>query len=568
MDLEALLAVARGDEPADLLLTHAQLLNVFSGEILPASIAIAGGLVAGVGEGYAARETLDLGGRYVAPGLIDAHVHIESSLVTPTEFAKAALPHGVTTVITDPHEIANVLGLAGIRFMLDDSEGLPLSVLVQAPSCVPASPLETSGARLDAADLASLLGHPRVIGLAEVMSYPGVIAGDAEVLAKLRAFGGRPIDGHCPRVSGRELQAYAAAGVGSDHESVEVEEAREKLRAGLTVFLREASNAKNLRALLPLVTPATERRICLCTDDRQPDDLESEGSIDHLVRLAVASGLDAVTALRLATLNPAEHFGLNDRGAVAPGRRADLFVFSDLAAPRAELVFAAGALVARDGALTAALPRRSYGDRPRTVHLDPARLDFAIPAAGDTVRAIGVVPDQLVTEHLVVAATVHQGFAVADPERDLAKIAVVDRHTGSGATGLGFVHGAGLRRGALAGTVAHDHHNLVVIGADDRSMRTAARAVIEAGGGQAAAEGDDVLAFLPLPIAGLMSDRPAAEVAERVRDLRRAAHGLGVRLGDPFMALSFLALEVIPALKITDQGLVDVERFAVVPLFV
>lgn len=568
MDLESLLAVARGDEPADLLLTHAQLLNVFSGEILPTSIAITGSLIAGVGEGYAARETLDLGGRYVAPGLIDAHVHIESSLVTPTELAEAVIPHGVTTVVTDPHEIANVLGLPGIRFMLDDSEGLPLSVLVNAPSCVPASHLETSGARLDAADLATLLAHPRVVGLAEVMSYPGVIAGDPEVLAKLRAFAGRPIDGHCPRVSGRELQAYAAAGIGSDHESVTVEEAREKLRAGLTVFVREASNAKNLRALLPLVTPATERRICLCTDDRQPDDLETEGSIDHLVRLAIAAGLDAITALRLATLNPAEHFGLKDRGAVAPGRRADLFVFSDLAAPRAEMVFAAGILVAQDGALTVPLPRRTYSGQPVTVYLDPDRLDFAIPAEGRTVRAIGVIPDQLVTEHLVVEATVRDGFAVADPERDLAKIAVVERHTGSGGKGLGFVQGVGLERGALAGTVAHDHHNLVVIGADDRSMKTAARAVIEAGGGQAAADGDDVLALLPLPIAGLMSDRPAAEVAERVRDLRRAAHGLGARLADPFMAMSFLALEVIPALKITDQGLVDVERFEVVPLFV
>lgn len=567
MDLELLLAVARGDQPADLLLTNAQLINVFSGEILDASIAIVGGLVAGVGEGYTAGETIDLAGRFVAPGLIDAHVHIESSLVTPTAFAEAVVPHGVTTVVTDPHEIANVLGLAGIRFMLADSEDLPLSVLVNAPSCVPATRLETSGARLAAEDLESLLGHPRVLGLAEVMSYPGVIAGDAEVLAKLRAFAGRPIDGHCPRVSGRSLQAYAAAGIGSDHESVGVAEAREKLRAGLTVFLREASNAKNLRDLLPLVTPATERRICLCTDDRQPDDLEALGSIDHLVRLAIASGLDAVTALRLATLNPAEHFGLRDRGAVAPGRRADLFVFSDLAAPRAELVFAAGILVAQDGALTVSLPRRTYDDQPATVLLDAGTLDFAVPAEGRSLRAIGVIPDQLVTEHLVVDATVRDGFAVADPLRDLAKIAVVERHTGAGAIGLGFVRGVGLERGALAGTVAHDHHNLVVIGVDDRSMKTAARAVIEAGGGQAAADGDDVLALLRLPIAGLMSDRPAAEVAQRVRELRRAAHGLGARLGDPFMAMSFLALEVIPALKITDKGLVDVERFEVVPLF-
>ena len=568
MDLPHLLAVARGDEPADLFLANARLVNVLSGEVYRTGIALAGPLVAGLGDSYLARRTIDLEQRFVAPGLIDAHVHIESSLVPPPEFARAVVPRGVTTVVTDPHEIANVLGLAGIRFMLESSEGLPLDVLVNAPSCVPATDLETSGARLEADDLATLLGHPRVLGLAEVMSYPGVIQGDPGVLAKLRAFRGRPIDGHCPGVSGTHLQAYAAAGIGSDHECVTVDEAREKLRAGLVVFLREASNARNLLDLLPAVSPATERRTCLCTDDRQPDDLLEEGSVDHLVRFAIRSGLDPVTVIRMATLNPAEHYRLSDRGAVAPGRRADLFVFSNLSAPRAEMVFRGGELVAQDGELTAALSPRGSFDLPRTVHLDPGRLDFSIRAEGTRVRVIGVIPDQLLTESLVMDAAVRDGLAVAAPERDLLKMAVVERHRGSGGMGLGFVRGIGLRRGALAGTVAHDHHNLVVIGADDVSMRTAARAVAETGGGQAVAVGEDVVERLPLPLAGLMSDRPIEDVRDRARALRQAARSLGVRLRDPFMAMSFLALEVIPALKLTDKGLVDVERFEVVPLFV
>jgi len=572
MNLPRTLAVARGDEPADLLLRNARLVNVLSGEIHRADIAIAGPVIAGIGTGYRARRTIDLEGRYVAPGLIDAHVHIESSLVPPAEFARAVVPLGVTTVVTDPHEIANVLGLDGIRFMLRDAAGSPLDVWVNAPSCVPATDLETSGARLEAADLVQLLHEPRVLGLAEVMNFPGIVDGHADVLAKLRAFHGRVIDGHCPGLTGHRLSAYAASGISSDHECVTADEAREKLRAGLTVFLREASNARNLRALLPVVTSITERRLCLCTDDRHPVDLLEEGSIDHMVRVAIAEGIDPLIAIRLGTLNPAEHYRFRDRGAVVPGRRADLVVFSDLAAFQAEQVFLCGELVARDGRMIDDRPHHESLPRtlPRTVHVDPERLDFTIRAAGagERVRVLGAIPDQLLTESLTRKARIVDGRAVADPGRDLLKMAVVERHGRNGNIGLGFVHGIGLREGAIASTVAHDHHNLVVIGADDVSMRTAALAVVETGGGQAVAAGERVLARLPLPLAGLMSDRPVEEVCHQMHGLLDAAHALGASPRDPFMAMSFLALEVIPSLKLTDRGLVDVERFEIVPLFV
>lgn len=572
MNLPRTLSVARGDEPADLLLRNARLVNVLSGEIHPADVAIAGPLIAGVGEGYSARREVDLGGRYLCPGFLDAHVHIESSMVPPAEMARAVVPRGVTTVVTDPHEIGNVLGLEGIRFMLGDAAGSPLDVWVNAPSCVPATELETSGARLEAADLATLLAEPKVLGLAEVMNFPGVIQGDPEVIAKLCAFHGRVVDGHCPGLSGHRLSAYAAAGISSDHECVTVEEAREKLRLGLAIFLREASNARNLRDLLPLVTPANERRLCLCTDDRHPIDLLGEGSIDHLVRVSIAEGIDPVTAIRMATLNTAEHYRFKDRGAVAPGRRADLVVFSDLSAPRAEEVYVCGEPVAREGAMLDKRRHRRYEHLSKTVRIDPERLDFGIRAperaAGIQARVIGAIPDQLLTHHLTREVPVRDGWALANPERDLLKMAVVERHRGTGNIGLGFVQGIGLKQGAIAGTVAHDHHNLVVIGADDVSMRTAALAVAEAGGGLAVARGEQSLSVLPLPIAGLMSPWEIDMVRDNLQRVLNSAHRLGARLRDPFMAMSFLALEVIPSLKLTDKGLVDVERFEVVELFV
>lgn len=567
MNLPDLLSVARGERQADLVMRNLRLVNVLSGEIETTEVALAGSRVAGVGPGYRGRREVDLGGRYLSPGFVDAHVHIESSLVPPGEFARAVVPRGVTTVVTDPHEIANVCGLEGIRFMLRDAESAPLTTFVNASSCVPATHLATAGARLEAEDLETLKAEPRVLGLAEVMNFPGVIGGDGKVLAKLDAFADRVIDGHCPALTGRPLNAYAAAGISSDHESTTLDEAREKLRRGLSVFIREATGARNLDALLPLVDAATERRICLCTDDRQPSDLLGEGSVDHMVRRAIAGGVEPLTAIRLATLNPADHYHLADRGAIAPGRRADLVVFSDLSAPRAEEVYIGGRRVAAGGEALFEHRELAPGAVRDTVHVDLGAVDFSITAGSGEARVIGVVPDQLITEGLVAAPRREGGLAVADPARDLLKMVVIERHRGTGNVGKAFVRGFGLARGAIAGTVAHDHHNLVAVGADDRSMATAARAVAAAGGGLAAAEGDRVLGLLPLPIAGLMSDRPIEEVRSRVDELLTAARGLGSTLREPFMAMSFLGLEVIPSLKLTDLGLVDVDRFELVPLF-
>ncbi len=560
--------VALGQEPADLVLRNVRLVNVFTGEIYPTDIVIQRSRVVALGTGYEARREFDLGGRYACPGFIDAHVHIESSMCIPPEFARAVLAHGVTSVVADPHEIANVLGLEGIRFMLEAAKYGALSVYVMASSCVPATDMGTAGAYLDAHDLEPLLGSPWVPGLAEMMNYPGVIHGDPEVMEKLALFYNRVLDGHAPGLSGRELNAYASTGILSDHECTTVEEAREKLRLGMTVFIREGSAVRNLRDLLPVVTPQNARRICFCTDDRHPAELIDEGSIDYMIREAIRFGLDPITAIRMGTLNAAEYFRLYDRGAIAPGRRADIVIFSDLNDIRAELVFRGGKLVARDGKSLVNIENRRPIRLRSSMNVRWEKVEFTVPAKGSRIRVIGLVPDQVITEHLIVEPKVENGYAVADVERDLLKMAVIERHRASGNIGKGFIKGIGLKRGAIAGTVAHDHHNLVVIGVDDESMMTAARAVGQMGGGLVAVDGRRVLARLPLPIAGLMSDRPIEDVRRDHDRLLAAAADLGSGLGDPFMEMSFMALEVIPHLKLTDRGLVDVDRFEIVDLWV
>ncbi|MCZ4491548.1 MAG: ade [Conexibacter sp.] len=564
-DLGERIRVARGADEADLLLRGGRVVNVFTHEIVDTSVAVHGDRIVGLGD-RPAREVVDLEGAYVCPGLIDAHVHIEISMLPPHRFADAVLPHGVTSVVCDPHEIANVLGLTGVRYMLDVSEGLDLSVLVMAPSCVPTSAMETSGAALGADDLAALAEHPRVLGLAEMMNFPGVLAGSDDVLDKLRGFAGHPLDGHVPGLTGPDLQAYVAAGISSDHESVTAGEAREKLRLGMTVFLREASNARNLVDLLPAVDEHTARRCAFATDDRVPGELLRDGSIDALVRLAVREGLDPVTAITMATLNPAEHYGLRDRGAVAPGRRADLLVTSDLRALPVELVVAGGRIVARDG--------RRLRDSVAAPATLPETFDVAwpanlrLPARGRRARVIGIVEDQLLTTSHVEAARVEDGVAVADPDRDLLRLSVIERHRATGNVGMGFVRGFGLRRGAMASSVANDCHNLVVVAADDDDGLIAARAVADMGGGIAVVAGGELQAALALPIAGLMADRPPEVVADELDAVTAAVRELGCAVPAPFMAMSFLALPVIPHLKLTDRGLVDVDAFAFTDVFV
>jgi adenine deaminase len=563
--LRSLIAVARGDEPPDLVIEGARMLSVFTREWLELDVAVCDGRIAGLGD-YQGGERVDARGQWLVPGFIDAHVHIESSKLTPAEFARAVVPHGTTGVVTDPHEVANVLGPEGVEWMLDASEGLPLDVFVMAPSCVPASGFESPRCPLEPADMEAILRHPRALGVAEMMNFPGVIAGDPDVLARIVA---DHVDGHAPGVTGRALNAYIAAGIRSDHEATTFEEALEKRRRGMWVLIREASNARNLRDLLPLVKRYGPEHCAFCTDDREPDLLYREGHIDQMCRIAVASGVAPEDALLMGTLHPARCHGLMDRGAVAPGLRADLVLLDDLETFRPARVYKDGRLVASAGRAEP-FARPPIPDRVRsTMRSAPLASDaFAIPAESERVRVMEIVPGQLITIAREEEPTIAGGLVVADPDRDLAKIAVIERHHATGRIGRGLVRGFGLREGAFASTVAHDAHNLVVVGVDDADMTACAERLQEIGGGIAVARGGAVRGELALPVAGILSDEPVEDVVARLEELQAMLREQGVGDAAPFMTLSFLALSVIPALKITDRGLVDVERFELVPLAV
>lgn len=565
--LSETIAAARGEVPADIRFENCRIVNVFSGEIQDGDIVVAGGRIVGFGP-LPAKDVRDMKGLYAAPGLIDAHVHIESSMTCPSQFAAAVLPHGTTTVVADPHEIANVMGTAGIAYMLDTSADLPANVLFTLSSCVPATSMETSGAVIGPAEIAEWISNDRIPALAEMMNFPGVLFRDPEVLQKIAVAtaAGKPIDGHSPGLSGADLTAYLAAGIRSDHECVSLTEAREKLRQGMYILVREGSGAKNARTLMPLVGPDTWHRMMWCTDDRNPHDLVQEGSIDVLLRMAVSMGIDPVTAIRMGTLVPATYFGLHHLGAIAPGRQADLVFFQDLESFTAEEVYWKGKRVAAGGVMDASVTFAEPDVPQSTMHIEAEQLDFRLPATGSRIRVIEIVPDQIVTRAGIDDACVQEGLFVSDVRRDLLKLTVIERHGRSGTKAVAFVRGFGLRSGALASSVAHDSHNVIVVGTCDADMQVAVVAIRDMGGGIVVVNEGRILERLALPIAGLLSTLPVTKIAERLHRLVQAAHSLGCPLNDPFMTLSFLALPVIPVLKLTDMGLVDVGRFDIVPL--
>src|SRR5262245_5332900 len=557
-DLARRLRVARGDEPADVVVRGGRVLSVFTREWLDVDVAIADGWIAGLGS-YDGTDVVDAGGRYVVPGFIDAHMHIESSKLLPDEFARLVLPLGTTAIVADPHEIANVLGTDGVHWLLDSSARLPLDVYFMASSSVPASTFESPRRPLTEGDLEALLRRRRVLGVAEMMNFPGVVSGDDAELAKLAL--ASHVDGHAPGVRGRDLQAYAAAGVRSDHEAYTLEEGRERLRAGMWLLIREASAARNLHELLPLAQEYGPHRIAFCTDDREPEHIADDGHVNAMVRDAVGFGIPPEHALVMASHNTATYHGLDHLGGIAPGRQADLLLLGDLERFVPERVLKRGKHVEE-------IPRAPVPDWVRhTVRVGALGPEvFRVPWSGGSARVIGLVPGQIVTESLVDELSTRGGEAIAEPGRDLAKIAVVERHLGTGRIGLGFVRGFGLRRGALGTTLSHDAHNAVLVGVDDASMAFALRRLANIGGGIVVVDGGDLLAELPLPVAGIVSDAPLADVVAASEEVVASARGLGCEVEAPFQLLAFLALSVIPALKITDRGLVDVERFELVPL--
>jgi len=570
--LQRRVRVALGQEPGDLLLRGGQAVNVFTERVEPANVVIADGWIAGVGlYDWQADETVSLSGQAILPGLIDAHIHLESTLLLPAELARVIVPRGTTTVLADPHEIANVAGITGIQLLIDASAGAPLDVFFMAPSCVPASSWESAGAVLESDAVAELLKHPRVCGLAEMMNFPGILGGDPEVLQKVAdaQAHGVPVDGHAPGLTGEQLAAYVAVGIRSDHESTTVEEALAKAGLGMLIQVREGSSARNLDTFLPLMVEERLGDWCLVTDDIHVDDLMDQGHLDGLLRRIVAGGVPAARAVRHASLIPARHYGLTDRGAVAPSYRADLFVVQDLADFTPHMVIKDGKVVARDGQYEV------QEDRPAVAHENTIHLgtldetDFELRPSGDRCPLIGIVPDSIVTKHESCAIRIDPSTKqwVFDPERDVALIACIERHRATGRIGVGLVRGFGFRRdGALGSSVAHDAHNLVVAGTNPRDMLVCVRVLAEMGGGLVVVSAGSVVARLPLAVAGLISTEHFQTVRGQLDQVTQAAQSLGCPLPAPFGTLSFLCLSVIPELRITDRGVLDVTKQQIIAL--
>jgi len=585
MDRTELVGVALGREPADIVMKGGRLVNVDTAEIEDGvDVVLKGKRIALVGDGRhcigKGTPVIEAEGRYIVPGLLDAHVHVESSMVTVTQFARAVLPHGTTGVFIDPHEIANVLGMLGVKLMLGEGANLPLKVFATIPSCVPSAPgLETTGAEIGPSDVAEGLKWERVVGLGEVMNFPGVLAGDKKTYSEIQAAldRHRAVEGHAPGLLGKRLSAYVAAGIRSDHESLTREEAIKKLRLGMKLEIREGSTAKNLKALVkPILELKLDTRHCLlATDDRHPADLVMEGHMDHVIRRAIEEGLDPIRAIQMATINTAEHFGVDgELGSISPGKLADILIVNDIENFSAEKVIADGRLVAESGRLAIKFPAPRYPKfARRTMNLKqvtPKDFDVKAPVRkGEVkVRVIGLVDGQVFTKHEIASLKVEDGLMKSDLVNDILKVAVVERHRATGNIGRGFVRGFGMKKGAIASSVGHDAHNITIVGTNERDMAVAVNVVARMGGGQVVVNKGEVLARVELPIAGLMSDKPVEAVSSELEVLHRVAKRLGIRLKSPFMRLSFLPLAVIPKLRITDKGLVDVEKFKLVDLFV
>ena len=565
--LEKHILIAGKKQLADLVIKNAKIINVFTKEVMEADVAICDGVIVGVGD-YEGKQIYDAKNKYLVPGLIDGHVHIESSLLSPKEFAKVSLIHGVTSVITDPHEIGNVAGSTGLDFMIDDARSVPMNIFVMLPSCVPVTPFETNGATLDAASFIPFLERPEVLGLAEVMNYQAVATNEATIIDKLRLMKNKnkKIDGHAAGINRDDLNVYLAAGIRTDHEATTAEEARERLALGMYLMIREGTVAKDLHALYPAITPENSRRCLFVTDDKLIDDLVSEGSIDHIIRQAVQLGMDPLQAIQMATLNAAECFGLDHLGAIAPGYQADFFLTDDLTTLPIVDVFIQGNLVVKQGEIIQdRFPTQPnpFTDNLPAMNVKPlSNTSIALPIHSEQAHVIEIIPNSLLTNDLIEKVSVKDGFFEPSIENDWLKIAVIERHHQTGNIGVGIVKGFQLKDGALATTVAHDSHNIVVVGTNDEDMLYAANQLIKKGGGMIAVKAEKELAFLPLPIGGLMSQAPFLEVNTQLVSLTKEAYKLGASQAfAPFLTLSFLTLSVIPELKITDKGLVSFSKF-------